>query len=135
MTKLTLSIESPEKASILLKLLKHLDFVEILDIDKELDDIDIQKDTTQKAKISAIKLQYFLTEMTQERVPVDSSMLTWVAYNDEEEVLTVEFVNSGEIRAYYEVPRKIYEQVLKAPSVGRFMRANVLGTYPEVSLG
>lgn len=135
MNKVTLAISESEKAEILLSLLRRLDFVDIIDIDEKLAALEPSNAQEVKSKISAITLQYFLSEMTQERVYVDSSMLSWVAYDAEEEVLTVEFVNNGEIWAYYEIPQEIYDELLEAPSVGRFMRANVLGTFPEALVG
>jgi hypothetical protein len=64
-----------------------------------------------------------------ERSPVVSSDLLSVGYSDEGQVLEVEFVKGG-VYQYYGVPRSEYENLLTAPSIGRFFNANIKKSYP-----
>ncbi len=64
-----------------------------------------------------------------ERIPVDSSMVSAVAYDKAEKTLYVEFVNTGNIYAYYEVPEKEFKALLKADSIGSYMKNNILDFY------
>jgi len=66
-----------------------------------------------------------------ERIAVDSSMLNAVAYDEEEQILYAEFSNTGNIYAYYEVEKEIFEELLEADSVGQFMRSDIIGVYGD----
>lgn len=64
-----------------------------------------------------------------ERIPVDSSMVSAVGYDGNEKTLYVEFVNTGYVYAYYEVPEKEFQDLLKASSIGSYMRNNIFDFY------
>jgi hypothetical protein len=66
-------------------------------------------------------------------VTVESSMIHAVGYDDEAEELEIVF-NSGESYRYTGVPRSVYEGLLAADSKGRYLRAHVIGVYPEYRL-
>jgi len=61
------------------------------------------------------------------RTKVKSSIVVSVGYDAEQKVLEVEF-KSG-VYQYFEVPKKTYEQALKAPSIGKFIWSNIRGRY------
>jgi hypothetical protein len=63
-------------------------------------------------------------------VPVDSSMLTAVGY-DEVTMDLVAVFTSGKVWRYRGVPKSVYKQLLAADSVGSFMRSCIIGAYPE----
>lgn len=60
------------------------------------------------------------------RVPVESSCIDSVGYDNE--VLEVCFKNGG-IYRYFEVPAKLYRQLLAAESKGRFFNAHIRDHY------
>jgi len=62
------------------------------------------------------------------RTPVESSMLTLVGYDAEQKILELEF-NSGKVYHYYDVPLKIYRDMLKAESKGSYFRDQIDGMY------
>jgi len=53
-------------------------------------------------------------------VDVRSSNIASIAYEDLESKLGVRFKNGAEYH-YMKVPRKLFDQMLKAPSVGQFL--------------
>lgn len=63
------------------------------------------------------------------RVPVDSSMIAWAAYDKKEKVLEVEFINTGNIYQYFEVPYKEYKGLMEASSKGSYMRDCIIDCY------
>lgn len=71
------------------------------------------------------------------RIPVDSSMLSAIAYDAKNETLYAEF-NNGSTYAYFEVSPDVFEEFLETIeygySVGSFMHANILGAYSEAKM-
>ena len=61
---------------------------------------------------------------------VESSMIYAVGYDTKTNELEVVF-NSGQVYRYMEVPKSEYEDLLTADSKGRYMRACIIGLYPE----
>jgi len=57
-----------------------------------------------------------------ERVPVESSNIKSVGYDDINRVLEVEFHHGG-IYHYVDVPGALFKEFLKAPSKGKFFYA------------
>lgn len=57
-----------------------------------------------------------------------SSNVSEVSYNDETAVLTVGFKSGGRYE-YSDVPEKIFESMVKAPSVGKYFLANVKNNF------
>lgn len=55
---------------------------------------------------------------------LDSSLLKEVVYDPFMEVLTVHFKNGG-VYDYLEVPEETYQDLLKAPSSGKFFHINI----------
>lgn len=63
------------------------------------------------------------------RIAVDSSMITSVGYDKQEKTLEVEFVNTGYVYQYYEVPNKVYKGLIEASSKGSYMRDYIIDCY------
>jgi len=63
------------------------------------------------------------------RVPVRSTSLRSVGYNPETRELDLEF-KEGRLYRYGGVPPEVHEELLHAPSLGRYFLANVRGRYP-----
>lgn len=55
---------------------------------------------------------------------VDSSLLKEVSYDPFLGVMTVHFKNGG-VYEYLEVPEATYEELLQAPSVGKYFHINI----------
>ena len=64
-----------------------------------------------------------------ELVPVESSMISAVAYDDAGRELIVIF-NTGQAYTYSDVPRETYDELLRADSKGTYMNASVLNRFP-----
>jgi KTSC domain-containing protein len=65
------------------------------------------------------------------RQSVDSSAISSMGYDARKSVLEVEF-RSGAVYDYLEVPPKVWEALLKAPSKGRFVSRRVRDQFPFV---
>lgn len=63
-----------------------------------------------------------------ERIPVDSTDIAAIAYDDDSQSLQVEFIKSG-VYQYFGVPREVFEAFLAADSKGRFLAQNVKGHF------
>lgn len=68
---------------------------------------------------------------TLARIPVNSSMLSAVAYDEKEQILYAEFANTGKVYAYEEVEKEVFEELLAAQSVGSYFRDNILDCYGD----
>ena len=62
-------------------------------------------------------------------IPVESSMIHAVGYNEQARHLEVVFT-SGRVYCYEDVPPDEFEGLLQADSKGRYMRANIIDMYP-----
>ncbi len=69
-----------------------------------------------------------------ERVPVSSSNLASVGYEDETQTLEVEFLKTG-IYQYFGVPAPLHEALMGASSVGSFFNANIRNNFPNQKVG
>lgn len=63
------------------------------------------------------------------RTPVKSSMIASVGYDRQEKTLEVEFVNTGHVYEYYDVPYSEYQNLLKSASKGSYMRDCIIDCY------
>jgi hypothetical protein len=59
---------------------------------------------------------------------VESSAVSFIYYDEVGAELHVEFAN-GRAYVYYGVPRKVYDTMLRAPSVGAFFNACIRDRY------
>ena len=64
-----------------------------------------------------------------ELIKVDSSMIYAFGYDEQQQVLEVVFKRTGVYR-YRNVPREVYQQLLKAESKGSYMRDLIIDMYP-----
>jgi hypothetical protein len=62
------------------------------------------------------------------RIPVESSNLYSVGYDPDTQTLEIEF-RTGGIYEYYDVPKAVYQQLMTAPSHGRFFHAYIRNVY------
>ena len=62
------------------------------------------------------------------RKAVKSSNIVSIGYDEDDGRLEVEFIRSG-VYTYFDVPKKLYERALKAPSIGKFIWANIRDKY------
>lgn len=63
-----------------------------------------------------------------QRFPVTSSNITEVGYSDEHQILELLF-SSGMTYQYFDVPRRIFEELLQAESIGRYVNANIKSNF------
>jgi len=63
-----------------------------------------------------------------ERIPVTSSNIKSIGYDELSSVLEVEFT-SGDIYQYLDVPIYLYEQFLQTSSYGQFLNENIRYQY------
>jgi hypothetical protein len=64
-----------------------------------------------------------------ELINVDSSMISAVGYDEQQQVLEVVFKPTGVYR-YRDVPKEVYQQLLEADSKGGYMRDQIIDMYP-----
>lgn len=69
-----------------------------------------------------------------QRKHVTSSAISSVGYDERSSVLEVEF-QSGAVYDYFDVPPKIYRDLLKASSKGSFVSRRIRDRYPFVRRG
>lgn len=67
-------------------------------------------------------------------VPVESSMLSAVGYDDATQELVAVYT-SGVTWRYRGVPKKVYRELLASDSKGGYMRDLIIGAYPEYRVG
>ena len=65
---------------------------------------------------------------------VASSNISSVGYDSETETLEVEFW-SGSIYQYYNVPERVYEELMKSSSKGKFLHFQIKNAYPYSRVG
>jgi hypothetical protein len=64
-----------------------------------------------------------------ERQSVSSSNIASVGYDDGSETLEVEFLKTGKVYQYYNVPKFMYERLMEAPSLGQFFNLEIRNAY------
>ena len=67
--------------------------------------------------------------MIPEMIPVSSSNVAEVGYNEETQEVYVRFLN-GTLYVYKGVPKFEFEGLLNAPSVGSYLHRNYKNVYP-----
>ena len=63
------------------------------------------------------------------RAPMDSSAVASVGYDATIRALDVEYAG-GAVYRYHPVPDRVYRQLLRAESKGRFVNAHIRDAYP-----
>jgi hypothetical protein len=64
-----------------------------------------------------------------ERQTVSSSSVASVGYDPNSETLEVEFVSTGRVYEYYNVPQFMYDRLMDAPSIGVFFNAEIKNSF------
>lgn len=59
-----------------------------------------------------------------DRTPVSSSNLSSVGYDEDDRILEIKF-NSGGVYQYYDVPPRIYQELMNASSHGKYFHSNI----------
>jgi uncharacterized protein len=67
------------------------------------------------------------------RIPVDSSNIADVGYDDTTMTLEVGFRN-GTVYQYFDVPQTVYQEFMSADSKGTFLNANIKNNYRYTKL-
>lgn len=62
------------------------------------------------------------------RTNVESSNIESIGYDSRSQTLEIEFLN-GTIYQYFDVPERIFEELMGADSHGRYLNANIKGIY------
>jgi hypothetical protein len=62
------------------------------------------------------------------RVSVNSSNLASIGYNEQNEVLEIEF-NQGGVYQYYDVSTDVHDELMNSDSHGKYFIANIKGNY------
>lgn len=75
-----------------------------------------------------------LASVLELRSPVASSAIDSVGYDETEGVLEIEFAHGG-VYQYFDVPERVYRELLTARSRGRFYHDNVRGQYEYRQIG
>lgn len=81
-----------------------------------------------------ISLKKWVSYRMAEMIPVKSSNLAGIAYEPQQQVLTVWFLN-GTIYNYYDVPNAVWVSFQNADSKGKYLAANIKNrfSYERVS--
>ncbi|MBX5446724.1 KTSC domain-containing protein [Sphaerobacter sp.] len=69
-----------------------------------------------------------------QRQAVESSMIRSVGYDPQHQILEIEFVKSGDVYQYRDVPQPVYQDLLTATSHGQYFQAHIRGEYPYQKL-
>jgi hypothetical protein len=67
------------------------------------------------------------------RVNVDSSLLIWLDYTAAENRLRLAF-HSGDVYDFFRVPHWVHQELLTAPSKGRYFNQNIRNDFPHQRL-
>ena len=65
------------------------------------------------------------------RIPVDSSNISSIGYDENSNTLEVEF-NNGTVYQYFDVPISVYNGIIEASSKGQYLAQHIKGYYRYV---
>jgi hypothetical protein len=63
------------------------------------------------------------------RKQVESSNIRSIGYDEENEILEIEFKRSGDVYEYFDVPFSVYEELMNAPSQGVYFSSTIRNDY------
>lgn len=63
-----------------------------------------------------------------ERTKIDSTSIEEVGYDEDSQTLEIEFKN-GSVYQYFDVPKKIHEDLMSAGSAGAYLAKSVKGHF------
>ncbi len=69
-----------------------------------------------------------------DRIPVSSSNISSVGYDQDSQTLEVEFLGGG-VYQYFQVPSSVYEEFMSASSKGRYHHQNIKSRDPCSRVG
>jgi len=67
-------------------------------------------------------------------IPVKSSLIKAIGYNEDHETMTVEFKAGGTFE-YALITPELWKEFREAPSTGKYFVANIKGKFPTKQLG
>jgi hypothetical protein len=67
------------------------------------------------------------------RIPVDSSNINSIGYDEESSTLEIEF-HSGAIYQYFDVSFPVYDGLMEADSKGQYLSQHIKGKYRYVKV-
>lgn len=62
------------------------------------------------------------------RVPVNSTSIAGIGYDEQTQTLEIEFRHGG-VYQYFDVPATVHQQLMTAPSRGRYVAEQIKGAY------
>lgn len=62
------------------------------------------------------------------RKPVQSSSISSIGYDNESQILEIEFKN-GSLYHYFDIPQSIFDQLMNASSHGTYLNRTIKGSY------
>jgi hypothetical protein len=62
------------------------------------------------------------------RISVSSSSIAEIGYDEPTQTLEIQFRHGG-VYQYFDVPTRVYEELIAAPSQGRYVAEQIKGTY------
>jgi len=65
-----------------------------------------------------------------ERKAINSSNIASIGYSPDSETLEIEFLKTGKVYEYLNVPQFMYDRLMEAPSQGIFFNAEIKNAYP-----
>lgn len=68
-----------------------------------------------------------------ERIPVDSSNISSIGYDEDSSTLEIEF-HSGAVYQYFDVPLNVYQGIMEAASKGQYLAQHIKGYYRFVKV-
>lgn len=67
------------------------------------------------------------------RIPVESSNIASIGYDEESSTLEIEFLNNT-IYQYFDVPYSVYKDLIEAGSKGKYFAQQIKGYYRFVKI-
>ena len=72
--------------------------------------------------------------MKKTQIVDEDKLIAAIGYDKAEQEMDVEFTNGITYR-YFNIPNKVYKELMKAPCLHRYMNLNIKSVYPYKSLG
>ena len=66
-----------------------------------------------------------------EMIPVTSSNIAAIGYNEQDATLTIQFIKENAIYEYYDVPQYEYDALISADSHGSYANKNIYKVYRQ----
>jgi len=66
---------------------------------------------------------------------VQSSVFKSAGYDPEAKVLELEFLETGDVWHYFNLPPVVYKKFIHSASLGHFFQLKIKNKYPEIKVG